>query len=143
MGTEERQKFVEILLSCLGWPYIYGSNGPGSADCSGLMVWALRSMGKIGKTDDFTAHGFYLASHPTPAPRAGDFAFYGFSGKVSHVVAFIDEKRVISASGGGPKTKSIEIAKQQGACVKIHPGADYRKDLMSYGINLFLEGPHG
>lgn len=140
MGSEERQRFVDILRACLGWPYVWGSNGENeTADCSGLLVFALRKMGKIKPADDLTAHGLYAACPATQAPRLGDFAFYGTPKRVSHVVAFIGGGEVISASGGGPLMTSAEIARQRGAMVKIHSGPEYRRDLVSFGSNFFME----
>lgn len=143
MVSNDRQKFVGLLLSCLGRPYVWGSNGPHSFDCSGLMVWALRSMGKIDKTDDLTAHGFFIACDLSGTPQAGDFAFYGSNGHISHIVALIDGRRIISASGGGPTTTSPAIALKQGAAVRLHESAFYRKDFIAFGVNPFMEDSGG
>lgn len=37
--------FVETAKTCIGWPYVFGDNGPYSFDCSGLIQWSLRQIG--------------------------------------------------------------------------------------------------
>lgn len=136
-----RQRFVAVCLSQLGKPYVWGANGPHAFDCSGLVVYALRSLGLIGPVEDFSSRHLFEHCKPTAAPEPGDLAFYGKK-NISHVVVFLDSSRVISASGGDSKTTSTEIARKTGASIKVHRNALYRPDFISMGTNPWLEPPN-
>jgi hypothetical protein len=141
VGADMRTDFVDILKHQLGKPYIWGSNGPDSFDCSGLVVYGLRALGLIDKNVDFSAEDFRklcvrLENEEPAAP--GDFAIYGGK-RASHIVVFIDARRVISASGGDSGCTSPEIAKRQNAAIKIHGNVNYRQGLLGVYRNRWLE----
>lgn len=139
--SDLRQRFVAVCLSQLGKPYVYGANGPHEFDCSGLVVYALRSLGLIHPGEDYSAKHFFERCTPTASPLPGDLAFYGKK-HISHVVVFLDSSRVISASGGDSKTTSAEIARKTGASIKVHRNALYRPDFISMATNKWLEPPN-
>ena len=136
-----RLLFNQIVLSQLGKPYVWGSNGPDDFDCSGLAVYALRLVGAINEDDDYSAEMLRAKCRQLAhdeAPEAGDFAFYGRNGKATHVAIFIDDTRLVSASGGDSKCKTRKDAVKRGACVKVHQCAGYRPDLIGVYKNVFL-----
>ncbi|MBC8159824.1 MAG: C40 family peptidase, partial [Roseiflexaceae bacterium] len=45
-------RVVQLALSQIGKPYVWGDEGPSTFDCSGLMQW---SYGQIGRTIPRTA----------------------------------------------------------------------------------------
>lgn len=141
MGADMRGDFVQTLLSQIGKPYVWGSNGCDSFDCSGLMVYALRVLGLISKNQDYSSEDFRkLCTKLTDKdrPRIGDFAVYG-KNKATHIVAIVDGNRVISASGGDSTCTSVEIARRKGAAVRLHSGINYRPDLLGVYRNKWLE----
>lgn len=136
-----RRDFVQILLSQIGKPYVWGSNGSDGFDCSGLMVYALRVLGLITKHQDYSADDFRrlcVKLADKERPRIGDFAVYG-KNKATHIVAIVDDNRVISASGGDSTCTSVEIARRKGAAVRLHSGINYRPDFLGVYRNKWLE----
>lgn len=138
--SQLRGAFIAFTKSKLGAPYVWGSNGPDTFDCSGLVVYGLRKMGIIGPDEDFSARMLMQKCNLVTAdPRAGDLAFYGRNvNAVSHVAICLDGRHFYSASGGRPTTTSIDAARKAHANVKLHPRAAYRSDLLAICTNSFL-----
>ena len=66
---------VGIAMGEIGKPYVFGTDGPGSYSCTGLMRYALRNAG----VDDNAPwdHGGYLSKYPNDAtPQVGDVVVY-------------------------------------------------------------------
>ena len=91
--------------SALGRPYAWGGNGPGSFDCSGLMVWAWR---QAGVTLPGQSYAQYLAGRPVSRSnvRAGDLVFFATNGPgASHVGIAISGSSFISATTRGVRVQ--------------------------------------
>jgi peptidoglycan DL-endopeptidase CwlO len=98
---------VAAARSALGRPYAWGGNGPGSFDCSGLMVWAWR---QAGVTLPRTSYAQYLAGRPVSRSnvRAGDLVFFATNGPgASHVGIAISGSSFISATTRGVRVQPI------------------------------------
>lgn len=82
-GLTPGQRLLAAAETRAGDWYSYGSAGPSTFDCSGLVVWAAR---QVGITLPRTTFGMLGSSHlmRTYHPVAGDLAFYG-SGHVEIV----------------------------------------------------------
>ncbi|MFC9431490.1 C40 family peptidase [Streptomyces sp. NPDC056987] len=70
--------YVAVALQQTGKPYVWGATGPDSFDCSGLIVYAWRQMGKQLKVR--TSQQMYDVSVPVPAgsEQSGDLIFTEF-----------------------------------------------------------------
>ncbi|WAC49810.1 DUF1353 domain-containing protein [Asticcacaulis sp. SL142] len=109
-------------------PYIWGGSGPVGYDCSGFVQWALSKL-NLDPPGDQTAEGLYRyfaaqnrASAVTLAESTiGDIVFFGSASAVTHVALCWDDGNMLEAGGGGRTTVTPEIARQQGACVRIRP----------------------
>jgi len=102
---------VDYALSELGAPYLWGGDGPGGFDCSGLTQAAYRA---AGITLPRTAQAQYDAGPPVApgAPlQAGDLVFFGGdSDEVDHVGILVSATEMVDA----PHT---------GAVVRVEPFA--------------------
>lgn len=91
---------VSAALSKVGAPYEWGATGPNSFDCSGLMVWAFR---QIGKAIPRTSYAQVGSGTSVPANLAslvpGDIIAY-YSG-ASHVGMYIGDGKIVHASDYG------------------------------------------
>lgn len=126
------QSAVAWLRDHLGTPYLWGGKDPSRGlDCSGAVVAAWRAAGlglpwmsaaDLEKAAESVSRG---------ALEAGDLVFYG-KDRASHVMMYAGNGQVIGASGGGRSTLTTDIAKKQGAEVKVLP-VDYRDDVRGYG----------
>lgn len=135
-----KEALLTKMNSFIGTPYIWGGKNPREGlDCSGAVTAAVVAAGLAPPSfKNNNAESLYKISKKISSSdvEAGDVAFYGSTmpwGKVSHILMTVGDGRVMGASGGGPSTTSVAIAKQQGAEVKILPKAEYRSDFVGYG----------
>ncbi|RDI26657.1 C40 family peptidase [Lentzea flaviverrucosa] len=103
-GTAGRA--LQFALGERGKPYVYGSNGPNSWDCSSLIQAAYRAAGvSIGRTS------YAQAAAGRPVSRgevkAGDILVYYSS--QSHVAMAVDGIRAVHASTEGQPVKIADI----------------------------------
>ncbi len=104
------QRVVAIVESQLGKPYRFGAEGPGSFDCSGLVLFAFDRAGLAGRVGGghsalgmwrwFAARG--LASRTSP--QVGDLVVYGRGG---HVGIYVGHGRVVSALTNGVRATGV------------------------------------
>ncbi len=135
----KRDKVIQTAMRLLGTPYIWGGEDLNKGvDCSGFIRGLLYAPGidLLPKKPDRTAAGIYsfFKKKKVPGPSAGCLVFYSRDVKdkvITHVMLCINGERCIGASGGGPKTTTVEIAKNQGAAVKIKP-IHYREYIIGY-----------
>ncbi|GGN09956.1 hydrolase Nlp/P60 [Lentzea pudingi] len=103
-GTAGRA--LQFALGERGKPYVYGSNGPNSWDCSSLIQAAYRSAGvSIGRTSYAQA----AAGRPVSRSevKAGDILVYYSS--QSHVAMAVDGIRAVHASTEGVPVRIADI----------------------------------
>lgn len=147
-----RRLVTNLATGMLNVPYRWGGDNPNDGfDCSGLVLWIFQNLELLPRKDT-TAQGLYdilyeqgMIAPLLPGvewePRPGDLIFYGYP-NITHVAIAIDDRKAISASGGGHETTSREIAEAKGAKVKFHDQA-YRRDLVAYGsIDKLLASNH-
>jgi cell wall-associated NlpC family hydrolase len=99
-------KALEFALQQRGKPYVYGSNGPDSWDCSSLIQASYRYAGvSIGRTSYAQA----AAGRPVSRSevKAGDIIVYYSS--QSHVAMAVDGIRAVHASTEGVPVKIADI----------------------------------
>lgn len=120
----------------LGKPYIWGAEGPEAYDCSGFVQWGLRHL-NLDPPGGQTAAGLFRffsnnRSRPVTVAEAdlGDVVFFGTNESVTHVGLAWGGSNMLEAGGGGRNTTSAEIARKQGAKVRIRP-IERRKDLVA------------
>ncbi|MEU4314149.1 NlpC/P60 family protein [Nocardia sp. NPDC024068] len=102
-GSERAQFAVKTALAQVGDPYVWGAEGPGSFDCSGLTQYAA---GKAGVSIPRVADDQYRKL-PRVNPgdiRPGDLIFPASSyknGKMGHVMMYIGDGRCVHAPRTG------------------------------------------
>ncbi|HUQ58242.1 C40 family peptidase [Lentzea sp.] len=103
-GTAGRA--LQFALAQRGKPYVYGSNGPNSWDCSSLIQAAYREAGvSIGRTSYAQAAAGRSVSRSEV--KAGDIIVYYSS--QSHVAMAVDGIRAVHASTEGVPVKIADI----------------------------------
>lgn len=126
---------IDVAKSCLNYPYQWGGKNPLTGlDCSGLVEWCMVSVGfdPPGFNSAQMIHDWLIGGGKAlgNGQSAGALCFYGKStNQITHVAMMINEYQIIEAGGGDSTTTSVEIAKKQGACVRIRPFG-HRKDLL-------------
>lgn len=97
---------VQIALSQLGKPYVWGAAGPGSYDCSGLMLYAWRAAGKSlphSSRSQFSSTTRVAVTQIKP----GDLVFYG--APIHHVGMYVGNGQMVEASRRGKPVKMASI----------------------------------
>jgi len=92
---------VAAAKSRIGAPYGYGSVGPSSFDCSGLVMWAMR---RAGISLPRTSFAQYAVGSPVGGGRIrlGDLVFFDTAGAgASHVGIATGARRAVSATSHG------------------------------------------
>ncbi|MCU0588484.1 MAG: NlpC/P60 family protein [Syntrophobacteraceae bacterium] len=121
-----RVDFIEYCKEHLGKPYIWGSNGPDSFDCSGFAQVVLARLG-LDPPGDQTANDIFRhfsrpdVGEPVSTPECACLVFYGKPARVGHVAICLNDSEMIEAGGGGPETTTVEKARKEGAEVRIRP----------------------
>lgn len=89
---------AQVALQQIGKPYKWGSTGPSSFDCSGLVFYAFQQM---GVTLPRTAAAMSQVGTPVSKSqlKPGDLVF--FYSPVSHVAIYIGDGKVVNATTDG------------------------------------------
>ncbi|MCE5245081.1 MAG: GH25 family lysozyme [Syntrophobacteraceae bacterium] len=120
----QKEEFITLCKRQLHKPYVWGTDGPDTFDCSGLAQFFLALVG-LDPPGDQTASDLYRHfstsrnGRPVATAECGCLVFYGRHSKVGHVGICLDEKEMIEAGGGGPEITSVALAKQHNAEVRI------------------------
>jgi cell wall-associated NlpC family hydrolase len=93
---------VSYALAQLGTPYLWGGEGPGGFDCSGLVQAAYRAAGvSLARTAQAQYDNGPPISNSQPL-QPGDLVFFGSdTGHVSHVGIAINETEMVDAPHTG------------------------------------------
>lgn len=109
MGNTDFEKLNSVLNSQVGKPYVSGTEGPYSFDCSGLVYYAFNQSG-LKSLNRTTAQGYYDMCTKISAEnrQPGDLIFWANGGKVYHVGIYVGDGMMINAENenvGVRKTK--------------------------------------
>ncbi|MET8138040.1 MULTISPECIES: NlpC/P60 family protein [unclassified Streptomyces] len=85
---------VAAARSALGRPYVWGANGPGGFDCSGLMQWSYAHAG-VGLPRTSQAQRYAGRQIPLSQAQPGDLVTY--RSDASHVGMYVGNGQVIHA----------------------------------------------
>ncbi|MEJ3655811.1 NlpC/P60 family protein [Actinomycetes bacterium KLBMP 9759] len=97
---------LKKAMSKIGAPYVWGATGPNAFDCSGLVSWAYK---QVGKPLPRTSKAQSQVGTPVSKAdlRPGDLVF--FYKPVSHVGMYIGEGKVVHASTSGSPVKISDM----------------------------------
>ncbi|MEE4494549.1 C40 family peptidase [Streptomyces sp. BE230] len=106
-ATAEGGEAVRYAIEQIGKPYVWGAEGPGSFDCSGLTSQAWASAGRtIPRTSQ--EQWRHLRKVPLNALRPGDLVVY--FPKATHVALYIGNGLVVQAPRPGSLVKVSPVA---------------------------------
>jgi cell wall-associated NlpC family hydrolase len=126
MTTDDKiNLYLEIMWKKYGLLYRWGSKGPVTYDCSGVVSEALKSVGYLRTDCCLTAQAIFETlskSEWSEKLQKGSVVFFGKSLiEITHVGIAINEQSYIGASSGDHTTVDDSIAIQQNAYVKVRP----------------------
>ena len=94
-GTKVEQ-LVAFLKAQVGKPYVYGATGPGSFDCSGLVMTAFSKIGiDLPRTSESQSNVGTRVSLDDLQP--GDVLFWGAPGIAFHDAVYIGDGQYVAA----------------------------------------------
>ncbi|HEY0815932.1 MAG TPA: NlpC/P60 family protein, partial [Pseudonocardia sp.] len=106
-GSGLGSRALALAKGKLGDPYVWGSSGPNAFDCSGLVVWAFKQLGKALPHSSST-----LSTMGAPVSRGalqpGDLVF--FYSPVSHVGIYAGNGMVLNATESGRPVQYSKLA---------------------------------
>lgn len=111
-GRELREKFLNMAMAQMGKPYVYGSRGPNSFDCSGFIYYSAKESLDLYLPTNSGEQYSYCDKIKDSERQAGDLVFFKdkSSGPVTHVGIYLDDLTFLSAASSGPRT-GITISK--------------------------------
>jgi len=99
ISSDVQEEVVAKALRFLGTPYVWGGNGPHSFDCSGFVIYVLRSFGVSlpRRSRDMASSGVHVNRSDV---QPGDLLFFATMGgrTVSHVGIYIGGGQLIHSS---------------------------------------------
>ncbi|MHC0431090.1 C40 family peptidase [Streptomyces sp. O3] len=93
-GSGRAASAVSAVRQAVGRPYVWGANGPGGFDCSGLTQWAYAQAG-VGLPRTSQAQRHAGRQVPVDQARPGDLVTY--RGDASHVGMYVGGGQVVHA----------------------------------------------
>lgn len=97
---------VGLALAQLGKPYVWGASGPGSFDCSGLMLYAWRA---AGRSLPHSSRALFASTVRVSVNqiRVGDLVFFG--SPIHHVGMYVGNGEMVEASRRGTPVRTRSI----------------------------------
>jgi peptidoglycan DL-endopeptidase CwlO len=93
-GDSLGEQALRAALTRIGDPYVWGAAGPGSFDCSGLVMWAYAQVGI--QLDHFTGDQWQEGEHISRSQlQPGDLVF--FFADISHVGMYVGNGMMVDA----------------------------------------------
>lgn len=135
-----REKLVEEAKKYVGSPYVRGSTGPDSFDCSGLVYTVARNSIEFQLPRTVKAMYSYVKIIPLDKIEKGDLVFFKTTGdgSISHVGLYIGKGQFISAVSDGPNTGVIVSSLKENywkthyaSCGKFLASANYEESELS------------
>ena len=100
---------VRLALAQLGKPYVWATSGPGSFDCSGLMLFAWRAAG-VSLPHSSRSQFVSTTRVSVSQIRPGDLVFFGRP--IHHVGMYVGNGQMVEASRSGRPVKLGSILRR-------------------------------
>lgn len=105
-------KAIQLAKSKLGCKYVWGATGPNTFDCSGLMYWVAKQLGKsIPRTSKEQSRSGTPVSKANLLP--GDLVFFANKNGVHHVGMFIGNNEFIHSPQTGDVVKISKLSSRK------------------------------
>lgn len=98
INKELSKRVVDIAMGYVGYPYVYGTAGPSSFDCSGFVQFVYRQIGiGLSRSSGTQAYDGYAVSYAEAQP--GDIISLGYGeGAVTHSALYIGNGKMVHAA---------------------------------------------
>lgn len=110
-GGEDALGLIALAKTKMGAPYVFGSNGPNTFDCSGFVWWVCNQKGyTFGRSN---CKGYYSWWEKTNNPQPGDIIFFSntYTSGLSHVGFWMGDNQFIHTAN---PQRGVEISQLTG-----------------------------
>jgi cell wall-associated NlpC family hydrolase len=108
VGSTLGEKAVYLASQQAGKPYVYGAEGPYSFDCSGLVQYVFKQLGRsLPRTAEDQYNATTRVSQYNKQP--GDLIFFGSPGNIYHVGIYAGDGKLWAAPHSGEVVSLREI----------------------------------
>lgn len=133
--SERRRCVLEAARQMVGKPYLWGGRSPDAVDCSGLVNLAFRACGIAVPRD---AHEQYMRATPVDVGqlKEADLIFSADAktpARVSHVMLYAGEGRVLEGAGSGIPIREISFKQKTGLSLEGVSGSHVGDRVYSFG----------
>ncbi|MCL2082575.1 MAG: C40 family peptidase [Oscillospiraceae bacterium] len=106
------EAIIETASKKLGAPYVYGSGGPNSFDCSGFTSWVFRQHGISLPRNSGSQYRLSGKSVKKPDLKTGDLVFFKNTSKgvINHVGIYLGGNKFIHAGSGSNGGRKVKIS---------------------------------
>jgi cell wall-associated NlpC family hydrolase/spore germination cell wall hydrolase CwlJ-like protein len=114
--TSLKQQFINLALSKIGCPYVWGAEGPDSFDCSGFISWCLKKMGIISSrftTDSILSMTSVFKEKPLSEAKPGDLLHFKSkeTRKIGHIAIYLGNNEIVHCGGSTDGTSKVNRRK--------------------------------
>lgn len=113
-------QMVNLIKNEIGAPYVYGTEGPSTFDCSGLVQWAAGKAGIKGVPRTSEAQWAWVDKIPLSQLQPGDLVFSQWPGdnaSPGHVQVYVGGGQVIGADNTHTGVEQTSLAASAGHVV--------------------------
>ena len=112
---KRQKKLVKYARKQLGKKYRYGTKGPKTFDCIGLVYYVFKHAGvKLKSSVTYkkichmkSSYGKYIVAHKKSKAKAGDIVIFYSGSKVKHACIAIGNGKCVNASKKGVRVQKI------------------------------------
>jgi hypothetical protein len=110
MSGPSASRFVAEVARFIGTPYVWGGDRPGGFDCSGLVYYALRTIGITSVPRTSEEQWGWVHKISKSQLRPGDLVFEQWPGEASpgHVAIYVGGGQIIQAPQPGENVQRVK-----------------------------------
>ena len=113
MKDELKEKLKKNIKECINVPYLYGGNSLQGFDCSGLMQYLYKQIGKDIPRTSQEQYEFGKEIAKNEKFKFGDLIFYN---DTDYVVMYLGENKILEAPHTGANVRISNIFDERNFC---------------------------
>ena len=112
--SNKREAIVNLAMKQLNKPYVYGTMGPDTFDCSGLVYYVYKNAINVTVPRTAKSQGYWGTSISKSNLKPGDILYW--NSPYDHVAIYIGNNKIIHAPEPGKNVTIVNIYKNPTSC---------------------------
>lgn len=112
--SNKREAIVNLAMKQLGKKYVYGTMGPNTFDCSGLVYYVYKNAINVTVPRTAKSQGYWGTSISKSNLKPGDILYW--NSPYDHVAIYIGDNKIIHAPEPGKNVTIVNIYKNPTSC---------------------------